>query len=972
MTVRRLLFLALALAVALGLAARPAALWAAESDTGSIDGNIFDETKAAVPGATVTAKNVATGLTRTTVASASGSFHISGLPSGNYDVTAELSGFAPVVKKDIPVQVASQSTVDFTLKVGSQTETITVTGEIPLVQTTKSDVGQVITSTMVDNIPLNGRKFQDLSLLVPGTRSSNYYDPTKTEVGGISYGGGTGRNVIINVDGGDNNDGVVRGLLQQFTADAIQEYKVTTQRYSAEFGRSTGGVVNVITKSGTNAFHGTAFGFARDEHLNAQSFFEKQAQDEGTCDGPGQQECKSPFKQQQFGGALGGPIVKDRSHFFVAYERNRRDDYARVDTAGALPDEEGAFPQPFRNHLLTAKLDFALGDKNNLIARYSLEDQKRDHDFIGGNTLASAGATNTNKIHSGILKNTTVLGNNKLNEFVLLFSRFENNITAENPEIPGIQTPSFFLGANLNTPQQTIQKRFQVREDFSFRKEGWGGDHDFKVGAELLKSHFGGFFTPTVYGYFIFNEDLGTDVNNYLNALADTFSGSAGFNEFDDSWTYVAGYVQDDWKPTSKLTLNLGLRYEIQYGPYTNRFDTAPIRAMQAQGIPTERSTDTNNIGPRVGFAYDITGNGKYVARGGYGRYYDEIFQNITLYEYWSQVSSPTFFISTVPTFTPNDYIANRQQIQDSFAAGFPAGQLLRLTAPDLQQPYNDQFNVGFSIQPGHTFAFDLDYVHTSGKQEIGRWRINTAQNVSTRLSPAGQFAPDLEGSPILVEGNRGHSKFDGVYVTGKVRSAKSTVIATYTWSKGLNCSNDFLSQPADITNSSLANDCGPGGDASSDFAPAPNDVRHRATLGAVFQIPWGFQYSTSFQANTGRPFSALAGLGGLRNSVRSIDPATGQMFERNSFRAGPEVVTEQGGSGGLAFMSWDMRLSKIFSVGKEKSVEALFEVFNITNHANFNRDNYIQRFTASNFGSATDILKNSQRQAQVGLRFRF
>jgi hypothetical protein len=251
--------------------------------------------------------------------------------------------------------------------------------------------------------------------------------------------------VIINVDGGDNNDGVVRGLLQQFTADAIQEYKVTTQRYSAEFGRSTGGVVNVITKSGTNAFHGTVFGFARDEHLNAQSFFEKQAQDEGTCDGPGQQECKSPFKQQQFGGALGGPIVKDRSHFFVAYERNRRDDYARVDTAGALPDEEGAFPQPFRNHLLTAKLDFALGNNNNLIARYSLEDQKRDHDFIGGNTLASAGATNTNKIHSGILKNTTVLGNNKLNEFVLLFSRFENNITGREPRDPRHPDPELLL-----------------------------------------------------------------------------------------------------------------------------------------------------------------------------------------------------------------------------------------------------------------------------------------------------------------------------------------------------------------------------------------------------------------------------------------------------------------------------------------------------------------------------------------------
>src|SRR5437870_4498926 len=194
MKVLRLLFTVAAFVFAVGLAARPLPLWAAESDTGSIDGNVFDETRAAIPGATVTAKNVATGLTRTTVASASGTYHISGLPSGNYDVTAELSGFGSVIRKDIPVQVASQSTVDFTLKVATQAETITVTGETPLVQTTKSDVGQVITSTMIENIPLNGRKFQDLSLLVPGTRPSNYYDPTKTEVGGISYGGATGRN----------------------------------------------------------------------------------------------------------------------------------------------------------------------------------------------------------------------------------------------------------------------------------------------------------------------------------------------------------------------------------------------------------------------------------------------------------------------------------------------------------------------------------------------------------------------------------------------------------------------------------------------------------------------------------------------------------------------------------------------------------------------------------------------------------
>ena len=970
MKVSRMLFVAAAFVFAAGLMLPAVPVTAGETDTGSVDGHVFDATKAAVPGATVTAKNLSTGLTRTAVASGSGSYHIGGLPAGTYDVTVELSGFASVVNKDVPVQVASQSTVDFTLKVGGQSETVTVIGETSLVQTTKSDVGQVITSAMVENMPLNGRKFQDLSLLVPGTRPSNYYDPTKTEVGGISYGGATGRNVIINVDGGDNNDGVVRGLLQQFTADAIQEYKVTTQRYSAEFGRSTGGVVNVITKSGTNDFHGSAFVFARDQRLNSLSFFEKQAKDDGSCDGAGQAVCKSPFKQQQFGGSLGGPIQKDKAHFFVAYERNRRDDFARVDTAGALPAEEGAFAQPFRNHLLTAKIDYALGANNNMIARYSLEDQKRDHDFIGGNTLASSGATNTNKIHSGIVKNTTVFGNNKVNEMLVLFSRFENNITAENPDIPGIQTPSFFLGANTNTPQQTIQKRFQARDDFSFRKEGWGGDHDFKVGAEVLRSHYGGFFTPTVYGYFIFNEDLGTNVNNYLNALADTFSGSAGDNAFDDNWTYVAGYVQDDWKPTSRLTLNLGLRYEVQNGPYTNRFDTLPLRTLQSLGFNSDRKTDKNNIGPRAGFAYDVNGNSKYVVRGGYGRYYDEIFQNITLYEYWSQVSSPTFFISTAPTFTPNQYIANRDAIRNSFIDPTFAGQLLRMTSPDLQQPYADQFNVGFSVQPSKTFAFDVDYVHTNGKAEIHRWRINTASNTSTRLSPAGVFAPAL--GPILVEGNRGHLKFDGVYVTGKVRTPKSTVIATYAWTQGKNCSNDFNSQPADITNSSLANDCGAGGAASADFGPTPNDIRHRGTLGAVFQFPWGLQYSTAVQANTGKPFNAGAGLGGLRNAVRATDPATGRMFDRNVFRSGPEIVTAAGGQGGLAFFSWDMRFSKRFSVGKEKSIEALFEVFNITDHTNFSRDDYITRFTSSAFGHATAIVKNSQRQAEGGLRFRF
>jgi outer membrane receptor protein involved in Fe transport len=922
--------------VALALAAPGRVL--AQTDTGTIDGRVFDESKAAIPGATITARNTATGLTRTTVSSASGTYRIESLPAGRYDVSIVLQGFSAPLHQGVEVQVGTATTVDFTMKVGAVTETVTVTGETPLVQTTRSDVGQVITSQLVENIPLNGRKFQDLSLLVPGTRQANYYDPTKTEVGGVSYGGLTARSVIINVDGGDNNDGVVRGLLQQFSADAIQEYKVTTQRYSAEFGRSVGGVVNVITKSGTNQLKGSGFLFARDDALNAKTHFEK----EENLD-------KQPFNQQQIGFTVGGPIRQDRAHYFGAYEWNRRNDFATISTGGVLPAEEGPAEKPFRNHLITGKASFTPGEGQTLMVRYAREDQKRLHDFIGGNTLASAGATNTNEIDSVIAKHTSVMGTNRVNEVLVLFQSFENNITAEDNTKPGIRTPDFFFGANVNTPQQTIQRRWQFKDDFSFRQTGWGGDHDFKAGAEVIRSHYGGFFTPTLYGWFNFATAVpGNDINAYLNAIADTFTGSAGDNSFDDNWTYTSIYFQDDYRPTPRLTLNLGLRYEVQVGPYTNRFDTVSLRALSDAGARTERQNDLNNVGPRVGFAYDVRGDARTVVRGGYGIYYDEIFSNITLYEYWSQVDSPTFFVSaSPPAFTPAEYAANRDAIRNSFKDPTFAGQLLRLTSPDLQQPYSHHVNLGAAHQFTNSIALDVDYVHAEGKQEVHRWRINTPQNVNTRISPAGVFAPQY--GAILVQGNRGRSRFDGLYLTGKVRMPKISVISTYALTYGKNISDGFNTQPADITNA----------DWELDWGWMPNDLRHRFTTGAIFQLPAGVQYSMSLQANTGKPYSASAGLGGLRSAVRAVDAATGQMFPRNSFRAD-------------GFFSWDMRVSKMIDVGHQRSLEILFEVFNISDTVNFNRDDYFTRFTSSNFGEPSAIVTNSQRQAAFGGRIRF
>ncbi len=917
----------------------------AQTDTGVIDGRVLDESKAAVPGATVTAKNVATGFSRSSVSSDLGTYRIEFLPPGIYEVDAELQGFAKIVTKAVQVQVGSSTTVDFAMKVAGLAESVTVNAESPLVQTTRSDVGQVINSTLVENMPLSGRRFQDLSLLVPGTRPSNYYDPTKTEVGGISYGGMTGRAVNVTVDGGDNNDGVVRGLLQQFSEDAIQEYKVTTGRYSAEFGRSTGGVVNVITKSGGNDPHGSAFLFARDSSLNSATFFEKK-----------QGIDKQPFSQQQTGATFGGPFRKDVAHFFVAYEFNRRQDYKTVDTNGVLPDQEGPQLAPFRNHLFTAKTDFRLNDANTMIVRYAREDNKRENDFIGGTTLKSAGALNTNVIDSVIAKNTTVFGGNKVNEALILFQYFDNNITANDNTKPGIQTPDFFFGANLNTPQETIQKRWQFKDDFAFRKQGWGGDHDFKVGGELVRSHYGGFFIPTLYGFFNFNEPLAGGLNAYLNSVADSFTGSAGTNVADDNWTHVGVYFQDDYHPTSNLTLNLGVRWEEQMGPYSNDFQTPVLSDLGKLGFNNKRKNDLNNFGPRLGFAWDVRGDGKSVIRGGYGIYYDEIFQNITLYERWTDVRTPLNFLSFSPSpWTPAFYAANRESIRNSFIDPTFAGGIMRLTAPDLVQPWAQHFNLGGSHQLTRAVAVDFDYIHSVGKDEIARWPLNrnytvfghTVSNQNTRLSPAGVF--NSYYGEVRVEGNRSHSQFDGVYVTGKVRLPKTELMTSYAWTEAKNLANDFGSNPSDLTNLNW----------EQDWGPSPNDVRHRYTLGATSQVWRGLQLSSIVQANTGKPYSASAGLSGSRNAVRAINPATGTMFTRNSFRAD-------------GFFSWDMRFAYNIPVGGVRRLEAMFEVFNITNHTNFDRDSYTFRYASANFGKPSEIINNSERQGQFGIRFKF
>src|SRR5512142_791818 len=318
----------------------------AQAGSGTLTGHVTDASGAALPGVTITATNDATGFTRSDVTDADGTYKILSLPPGTYTVLADLSGFGSVTTKNVEVNVATDRTLNVALKPAAMKEQITVTAVAPLVETSPS-VGTVVSQRELENLPLNGRQFANLGSLAPGTQLSVNSDPTKPGQLTIMLNGGSGRNVNFLVDGGDNTDDTIGGALQNFNIEAVQEFKIQTMAYKAEFGRSSGGVLSVVTKSGTNDWNGSAYEFFRDKSLNSETNSEKLA-------GIG----KQPYRRNQYGLSFGGPIVKDKAHYFATWEKTKRTTAYTVNTgAGLLGSIEGkSFTLPFSDELGTAKI----------------------------------------------------------------------------------------------------------------------------------------------------------------------------------------------------------------------------------------------------------------------------------------------------------------------------------------------------------------------------------------------------------------------------------------------------------------------------------------------------------------------------------------------------------------------------------------------------------------------------------------
>jgi Carboxypeptidase regulatory-like domain/TonB dependent receptor len=923
------------------------------AQTARVGGKVTDQQGGVLPGATVSITNVATGLSSEVVSNASGSYLFPSLDPGEYRLSVAMPGFAGYVREGIILTTGQGITMDAALQVEGVTETVTVTGESPMISTRESKVGGVVEAEEIENVPINTRDVQSLALLVPGAKRANNFDPTKGRVPAISFGtNGSGRGILYMLDGGDNTDDAVGGIVQQVSMDSIQEFEVVTSRIKAEYARAGGGAITMVTKSGTNDFAGSAFTYFRDKSLNAETEPEKLAG-----------EGKAPFKRYQYGATLGGPIVRDKAFFFVTFERLQEDfnsilaidpaveplfDPALLDAAGGF----GAIEQPFRRNYFTGKYTQQFNPGNRLDVRYAYEDNSRGGDQVGdqfaANVSRDQAADTTNDLWSILARMQTLVGTSGFNEFVFQVSDFTNiiqSVTQTDFHVPGTPTlayPSVTLGQNVNAPQKTFQRKLQFRDTFAYSV----ATHDLKFGGEILRGDPFGFDLPfSSNGYFSYAND-GDPTNQ-----ADFFTQFDIIPPAEIPYSAVGFFAQDDWRLNDALTLNIGLRYDVEigtlsnipYGPNGETLKNHPNSPYVGSG---DLEDDKNNWAPRIGFAWDIGSQGKTVVRGGYGIFFDKIVANTTLFNFIDFYQVRGVSISS-PSFGPENLPGFDQLFQE-------AGFLLpfdNIVAPGFQFPKTEQITIGVSHQLSPSMAFDVDYIRSNGSERGKRFDLN--ERKVTGANSSRIFFPENQGRMRVID-SLGVDTYDGLQMSWRKRMSDSiqfTVNYTLANLRG-NAEEGFA-------NESECYEC--IGD-ERDIGPYNNDTRHNLITGGIFQLPADFQLSVLGQFESGRGLTASSSQdlngNGRRPNLDFTEGPNGEAAGRGNFRGEPTYVV-------------DLRFAKFFRFDGDRNLQVTFETFNLFNTVNGGR-NQEQTFESANFGGWTQGLETNQLQIQLGIRFQF
>ena len=993
----------MAVAIVGGLLLGCASLWGQVTATASLQGTVQDKTNAVIAGGTVTLTNKATGATNTSKTDGSGAYKFDPLAVGIYNVKVTASGFSTTEAKDVEVAIGRTTTQNFTMAPGAVSETVEVTAAAPLVDQTKTDVSTNITPQQISDLPLIGRDIADLAYLSPGVKAADSYDPTKNRYAILSVNGDGGRNVNVTINGVDNKDNTVGGPVMQVAAEAVQEFQISTQRFSAVNGRSSGAAINVITKSGTNSFHGSAFANFREQAFNTD---EKVPNGDGTTS-----PANPPYSRQWFGGSIGGPIKKDKLFAFFAYERQRENtslaesgqalsELQLVTSLGAQPS--AIIPTPFFENRLNGRMDWTINSKHSAYFSVSTQANNSLNDQSNGLFDLTEGNFTKNHLQIANLTVNSSLSPTLINQFTLGF-QYWNNLIDSATRAPLFTFPTGIqFGTNTNVPQNSIQRKYQFKDDVAKTM----GKHTFKTGFDYI-------YTPFMGGFFEFNPTLELDYSllpSQILALPQGFNTPGllvGGNSTGGGMSIAVGdptfiikdakqlglYFQDDWKVTRRLTVDLGLRWDKDFD-FVGGSDIANSRTFQelqaispfsplAASLVAKKATDySKGFSPRIGFAYGLTDDGRHVIRGGFGMYYDNTFQNIPLF--MEQQANTTIFQTAFAESNAADPVPGTGLTLAQWHLGdalptipAPQGQLTpgstgRIMDPNYRTPVTEEWNGGYTWAINSKAVIEAEYVHVLSLHENKTINLDpnipvTPNNITTLSRtglPGGFFRPldaafIAAGQPLLGsvrdEASIGRSRYDAMNISYRQRALhKTDLIANYTLARAVGYDEDggsFRYYPRDPQNPL----------SPSEFGPAANDERHHLTLASTTHLPWGMEVSPVLQVGSARPYLPISGnnmlnLGGGSSGgallVTKADPtnllsATGlsKLAQAQCYYSGNCVLAPYNSLRGDPYFDVDARVAKNIKLGENRNLQLMFQAFNLFNHANYgnNFDGQVQ-----------------------------
>ncbi|MBI3684736.1 MAG: TonB-dependent receptor [Acidobacteria bacterium] len=1048
----------------------------AQTDTGVITGLITDASGAAIPGAEVTARSESTSATFRALSNEAGIYVLNALPRGAYEISVSARGFAKAARPGVILNVQSRIAIDFSLKVGDVTETIEVRAETPVLESQTSSVGQVVENKTIVTLPLNGRNYAQLAILAPGATPN----PGSRATDGFSINGNrTFQNVFL-VDGIDNNNyilGVDTNSTQAMrpSIDAIQEFKLETANYSAEFGRAAGGVISVSIKSGTNEFHVSAFEFLRNDKLDANNFFANRAG-----------RSRPPLRRNQFGATFGGPVWKNHTFFFLSYQGTRVREprtagttvpagqmaqgifstaiYDPLAVAGGVrqqfPDNTipanrmdpagrrltALYPGPNLSGLVNnytaiisnqdrddqgdVRADHRLGASDNLFFRYSQTNREINRGSFfsppghGGNGFGDYPLIQLPKAFSVVLNETHVFTPAIVNEFRAGYTRNSSDQLTPSPRslydefgikgvpaTPGltglpyvILTGFSALGDRTFAPNPKLTQVRQFIDNISWVR----GNHALKFGTDIrLLKNFAA-TSNTARGNFNFNGQFTSRVpgQGAGHSLADMLLGQTSsatlttFLQGDFRHRYYSFFFHDNWKLSRKLTLNLGLRYEMQTLPwerYNNQgnFDLDPRSASYGQIVRatgdsvrsrTFADRDNNNLAPRAGFAYQLTP--KTVIRGATGIFYGG----------WGYLAIALLGPANLPFFVnigfPSASTAASSQIV--LASGFAAGTLDPNNARNPSAigvlgnspfPVVYQWNFGVQRELPAGSVLSVSYVGSASAYLPGVLDINDPPPGAGAVNPRRPF-PNF--GAVTLNSSFAHSSYQSLQAKLEKRFSRGvSLLSSYTWSHVLD-----NSQNGEDTSSGPTNPQNPR-DTRAERSHAGIDVRQRFVTSFIWELPFRgsgaarwllreWQAGGIFTASSGVPMNPglspnpanttgpvrpdRVGNGNLPRSERTVD----RWYDPSAFaipasfrygNSGRNVVIAPG------LVNFDALIGRNFPVGEKRRLEFRAEFFNFTNSVHFGRPNLTVNLAQA--GRISDTA-SPNRQVQLGLRFTF